>query len=383
MSRYLLCIFLFFMTLLAEGQKISVRMYAKTKPSTFVFTPQSGYFKIFSESGDTVTVKQGETVIISKYENKVLVKTITGITKLADTVVMIPVALTNTFTIRQPGNGEQPKILNGATRVYLYCGSLMILNITDIESYLPGAVRAEAGIRGPEEYFRTQAIIARTYVYRHMNRHGLDGYNMCDDVHCQVYSGLITEQPIKDACKSTSGMVLVDSDTSLIISAFHANCGGETASSEDVWLTAEPYLISVRDTFCTAYKPITWEKKIPLSDWRNFLASKGITATNDQAIVPSTSSTPARVRDFVILGISVPAADIRSYFNLKSTFFSVRQDADILVFNGRGYGHGVGLCQDGARAMALKGKSYIEITRFYYPGTFITDIKNAHLPAMP
>jgi stage II sporulation protein D len=383
MARYLLCLFLFFITLASEGQEISIRIFARSKPSTFVFTPQNGSYRIVAKSGDTVNVKAGETVIFSKYETRVLFKTITGVTKLADTVRVIPVSSSNSFTLRQPANNEQPKNLDGKIKVFLYCGSLMILDITDIESYLPGAVRAEAGTRGPAEYFRTQAVIARTYVYRHINRHGLDGYNLCDDVHCQVYSGLISEQPIKDACKSTSGMVLVDKDSTLIISAFHANCGGETASSEDIWVTAEPYLISVRDTFCTAYKPIIWERKIPLADWKNFLVKKGVSFTNDQAIIPVTPANPVRVHDYVILGVSIPAADIRSYFNLKSTLFTVKKDADNLIFTGKGYGHGVGLCQDGAKAMALKGMTYTEITKFYYPGTFVTSIKNAHLPVMP
>ncbi|HNX65862.1 MAG TPA: SpoIID/LytB domain-containing protein [Bacteroidales bacterium] len=383
MTRYLCCLFFIFVSLVSECQDISIRIYTKTKPSTFVLTPQNGSYKISCSSGDTVTVKAGETVIISKYESKVLVKTITGLTRLADTAWVIPVNVKNTFTVRQPANSEQPKNLNGKVKVFLFCGSLMILNITDIESYLPGAVRAEAGTRGPAEYFRTQAVIARTYVYRHLYRHGLDGYNLCDDVHCQVYSGLISEQPIADACKSTSGMVLVDRDSTLIISAFHANCGGETASSDDIWVSSEPYLTSVKDTFCTAFKPMKWERKIPVTEWKSFLGSKGIFVTDDQAIIPVTPSNPVRVHDYVILGVPIPAADIRSYFNLKSTYFTVKKDADSLVFSGRGYGHGVGLCQDGAKAMALKGMNYTQITGFYYPGTFVTSIKNAHIPAMP
>ena len=78
-------------------------------------------------------------------------------------------------------------------RVKSYPGSLQVLNITSVENYLPGVVRAEAGKYGPAEYFRAQAVVARTYIYRNIDRHELDGYNLCDDTHCQVYPGIITE----------------------------------------------------------------------------------------------------------------------------------------------------------------------------------------------
>jgi stage II sporulation protein D len=383
MIRLTTCLFLFLFPLFVNGQEISVRIFSKTKPSTFVFTPLDGAYKIITQNGDNIIVKQGETVVFSKYENRVLFRTLAGVKGLTDTVRVIPLKGENTFKIRQPANGELPKTLCGKVKVYIFPGSLMILNIVDIEAYLPGAVRAEAGRKGPLEYFRTQAIIARTYVYRHLNRHILDGYNMCDDVHCQVYSGLITEQPIIEACKSTAGMVLVDSDTALIISAFHANCGGETASSRDVWVMAEPYLIAVKDTFCTKYKPTLWQRKITLGDWKKFLISKGITVKDTLSMIPVTSGKTVRVHDYLILGIQVPASEIRNYFSLKSTFFTITKDDSNIIFTGRGYGHGVGLCQDGAMAMALEGMSYKDITRFYYPGTFITSIKNAHAPAMP
>jgi stage II sporulation protein D len=74
---------------------------------------------------------------------------------------------------------------------------------------------------------------------------------------------------------------------------------------------------------------------------------------------------------------TVSYEDIRIAFNLRSSFFTVIPSADSVVFKGRGYGHGVGLCQDGARVMASRGKSYQEITGFYYPGTAVIDVKFA------
>jgi stage II sporulation protein D len=382
MIRFVFSIFILMLPYIVKGEDISVRLFTKTKPSTFVFTPLNGSYKILPGNNESVVVNPGETVIFSKYDNKVLFKTLSGVSGLSDTIKVVPLAEENSFSVRQPANKEQPKTLTGKIKIFLFPGSLMILNIVDIEAYLPGAVRAEAGSKGPVEYFRTQAVIARTYVYRHMGRHELDGYNLCDDVHCQVYSGIITEQPIIDACKTTAGMVLIDKDSTLIISAFHANCGGETAASADIWVTKEPYLVAVKDTFCISYKPTIWERKITVADWKNFLISKGITIQDGLSLIPSVK-TSGRVHDYIICGVSVPAAEIRSYFNLKSTFFTIANDGTNIIMRGRGYGHGVGLCQDGARVMATKGMGYKEITQFYYPGTLITNIKNAHAPARP
>jgi len=366
---------------MVHGEDISVRIFAKAHPSTIVFTPAAGSFTIIS-GHNRVTVGTGEPVIISRYNSQVLFKTKDGVSRLTDTLRIIPVKADNIFTVRQPGDKEKPKTLKGSLKVILFPGSLLILNITDIEAYLPGVVKAEAGSQGPSEYFKTQAVIARTFVYRHLGRHMLDGYDLCDDVHCQVYYGMIKEKVITDACNSTKGLVLVDSDSTLIISAFHANCGGQTSTSGDVWVSNEPYLISLHDSYCLEEKPLVWERKIPLAKWKSFLSSKGIPYKADTLSIPS-SGIPVRQSAYIINGVKVPATEIRNRFSLKSTYFSIQTSGETIIIKGRGYGHGVGLCQDGARVMATRGKTYSDITKYYYPGTFIVNVKNARKPVRP
>ncbi|MCK7540743.1 MAG: hypothetical protein MZV63_62585 [Marinilabiliales bacterium] len=120
--------------------------------------------------------------------------------------------------------------------------------------------------------------MARSYVYRNIGRHELDGYNLCDDIHCQVYPGLISEMPIVDACHSTAGQVVIDRDSMLIVAAFHGNCGGVTASSADVWLAGYPYLVSVTDPWCGYSASSVWKKNLSMAEWNAFLKSKGIAA---------------------------------------------------------------------------------------------------------
>ncbi len=376
MIRYITCILLLLLPCSAQGE-ISVRIFARSKPLTVVFTPAKGEYFLFSSSGDSLRVAVNEPVIITRYDKRVIIKIKTGASVVADSVWIRPVGPAALFTLRAAGKSDAVKTLNGSLKVSSYPGSLLAVNIVNIEDYLPGVVKSEAGSRGPIEYFRAQAVVARTYAYRNTDRHQLDGFNLCDDTHCQVYPGIISETNLIDACRSTAGKVQADSDSILIISAFHANCGGQTAASSDVWVSAHPYLIRVTDPYCRTSPSARWERIFPVSMWNDFLRLKGIVPGGPSSVITSPQPEAKRTRYLMITDKTVSYEDIRIAFNLRSSFFTVIPTADSVVFKGRGYGHGVGLCQDGARVMASGGKSYQEITGFYYPGTAVIDIKYA------
>ena len=382
MGKLLAALFLMLFPLTARAE-ITIRIFTRTKPSSAVFTPLAGNYYLKFSTFDSILVKPGEPVVITRFNSGVIFRTIAGKSLAADSISIRPVSDSQMFTLRAPGKNEAQKTLDGILRIKPFPGSLLILNITDIENYLPGVVSAEAGIRGPSEYFRTQAVVARTYVYRHEERHLLDGYNVCDDTHCQVYPGIISDSVIIKACQSTKDKVLVDKDSVLIISAFHGNCGGQTASSGDVWVTSQPYLVSVNDPYCGSAQNARWEKRIPGTEWQAFLRSKNIVPYQNPDPASVQQAQIKRSRYCIVYGNEIPSEDIRQAFKLKSSFFSLVPVADSALVKGRGYGHGVGLCQDGARVMASKGKNYAEITGFYYPGTIITDIKNARRPERP
>jgi len=382
MTRALAFLALLFFSLTSGGQ-VSVRIFARTRPATIVFTPLQGEFLLNDGSTKDLKISVNETVAVTRYDDQVIYMTLSGISALTDSVVIEPLSEGALFSLRAPAGGEQLKTLCGSLKVKSYPGSLQVLNITQVEDYLPGVVEAEAGKSGPEEYFRAQAVVARTYVYRNIDRHELDGYNLCDDTHCQVYPGVISDSLITSACRSTSGKVIIDRDSMLINSAFHANCGGVTASSEDVWVAKYPYLVSVKDPWCGPSRSSTWKAAIPSGEWNDFLRMKNVEPGREAAIYSPPGSQPARVTNYTIDGILVSKEDIRQRFGLRSSFFTLSQDSDSILVAGRGYGHGVGLCQDGARAMAAGKYKYDQITGFYYPGTFITDIKNARRPERP
>jgi stage II sporulation protein D len=167
--------------------------------------------------------------------------------------------------------------------------------------------------------------------------------------------------------------VILAPDSSLIISAFHSNCGGETAASEDVWLTPQQYLKKVTDPFCTSSRNSKWEVSMSIDQWKEYLKKTGYPGifNNDVSLNYSqiTRSNVYKTGDF-----SVPLRQIRTDLNLRSTFFSVAVSGDSVVLRGRGYGHGVGLCQEGAMVMASKGFDYRQILSFYYTGVRVADI---------
>jgi len=376
MIRYITCIVLFLLSCPAQG-RISVRIFARSKPLTVVFTPSKGEYFLLPSSGESLRVAANEPVIFTRYENRVIIKMKTGASVVADSVWVRPVGPDALFTLRAAGKSDAVKTLNGSLKVSSYPGSLLAVNIVNIEDYLPGVVKSEAGSRGPVEYFRAQAVVARTYAYRNTDRHQLDGFNLCDDTHCQVYPGVITETNLIDACRSTAGKVQADSDSMLIISAFHANCGGQTAASSDVWVSAHPYLIRVTDPYCSTSPSARWERIFPATMWNDFMKLKGIVPGGPESVITSPQPEAKRTRYLMIADKTVSYEDIRIGFNLRSSYFTVIPSGDSVIFKGRGYGHGVGLCQDGARVMASRGKSFQEITGFYYPGTAVMDVKYA------
>jgi len=330
MTRFTACILFILLPGLVHGE-ISVRIFARSKPLTVVFTPSSGEYFIRTSSGDSMHVAVNESVIVTRYDDNVILKMKTGASAAISSVIFTPAEKSCQFTLRAIGKSDPVKLLNGTLEIGSFPGSLLVINITDIEDYLPGVVRAEAGAQGPADYFRAQAIVARTFAYRNSERHMLDGYDLCDDTHCQVYPGIIPETTIADACRSTAGMILTDRDSILIFSAFHANCGGETASSSDVWVSTQYYLKAVTDPYCSTSASARWKKTIPVSTWIGFLRTKGIIEDSRSPVITSPQEESKRMKYMMIAGKSLSYDEIRAEFNLRSSFFTVLPAADSVV----------------------------------------------------
>lgn len=368
---------LFFTSRSLPGQ-VKVRIFANQKASSGVFTVTAGKYELDIYDNKSVLLTRDEPVILAFFNGKIAVKIKSALSFMCDSLIVRGLTGNDRFSFRVSGSVKSRQSYSGDLQIHPDLGFLVFINICDIEQYITGVVRTEGGPGKNIEYLKSQAVLARTFIYKHFGRHLLDRYNFCDDIHCQAYNGVTADTLIYRAALETKGQVILDSDSNLIISAFHSNCGGETSVSEDVWLSGHPYVKKVSDPYCRKSPNATWRKSIPLPDWEAYLKKSGFVPDRNSGQSYNFSQL-TRQNDYRIGSFSVPFRQIRNDLNLRSAFFSVLKDGNSIILKGRGYGHGVGLCQEGAMIMAAKGFKYSEIITFYYSDVIITDIKNAKI----
>jgi stage II sporulation protein D len=164
----------------------------------------------------------------------------------------------------------------------------------------------------------------------------------------------------------------------LITAVFHSNSGGQTANSEDVWGKPTPYLKSVIDTFSLKMPNARWQRKLLIADWLDYLKIKHNYPVDDSAARWQALHFKQEFRkaNLEYGSVKVPLKNVRTDFLLKSTFFSLETVGDTVVFNGRGFGHGIGMCQEGAMRMTKSGYNYKDVLNFYYKDVHIIDLKD-------
>lgn len=271
---------------------------------------------------------------------------------------------------RSPALKER-KYLDGF-KISLGEKGLKIINHVNMDNYLAGVVESEGGGGKHLEYYKAQSVLSRTYALKHLYRHRKEGFHLCDQVHCQAYHNMLIYTPtIKEAVELTSGEFIIDTVTNQLIDGyFHANCGGQTSRSDYIWNEEVPYLQPFIDTFCVHTRQAKWEKRIPKTKWRNYLVNNFHYPIQDSAYreMIYTFNQEDRKAFYLTPHLGIPLRDIRFHFRLKSTFFDCYPEGNDVVLKGRGFGHGVGLCQEGAMSMANKGIDYRQILAFYFDG---------------
>lgn len=371
-------LFIFLLTVYCTGvyAQVKIRLFANQSAESAIFSVTGGIYELNFFNGEILKVFKDEPVIITKYNGKLAVKKRNSTGFVCDSLILSGKTGNDSFSLMLNGKSHVRQYYSGDLKCSPDLETLLFINISDIEKYISGVVLAEGGGGKYLEYFKTQAIIARTYMYKYFDKHLDDKYNVCDNTHCQAFNGLCSDSVLNRAVIETRGLVILGKDSTLIVSAFHSNCGGETSSSNDVWLSDQPYLRSVIDPYCVNSRNATWQKSLPLVDWITYIHKSGYNGKEEDPAIFNFLQQ-SRQSDYKAGSFTLPLLKIRSDLNLRSTFFSVYAVGDSILLKGRGYGHGVGLCQEGSIAMAAKGFDYREIIRFYYSGVIITDIKNA------
>jgi stage II sporulation protein D len=255
-------------------------------------------------------------------------------------------------------------------------GQLFIINHVELENYVAGSVQSEGGSLSPIEYQKIQAVLCRTFAIKNLFRHEEEGFDICDHVHCQAYNSRSISKSVIAATQSTSGEVVVDNNLNLITSAYHSNSGGQTANSEDAWSLSSDYLKSINDSFALGMPNAKWQKTMSKQYWTNYLNSKLKIDLNDDSTrdIAFNFKQDERKASLDFGAQKLPLKDVRNDLHLKSSFFSIYDLGDTLLFKGKGFGHGVGLSQEGAMVMAKRGYSYKKILNFYYSKTKILSI---------
>ena len=261
-------------------------------------------------------------------------------------------------------------------------GRIDIIESLSIEDYLCGVLPAEMSPDWPLEALKAQAVASRTYALKQINL--ANEYDMTDGSEMQVYKGSAGVNPrILEAVNSTRGEVL-KYKRKLITAFFHSCCGGHTASVNSAWGedVIKP-LYGVPDPFCSNSKHYHWDFFISSKDLLTFVQKHGSTALKITGIKIQQKDNSGRALKLKIYTDSgsetVLTKDIRTTFGgfeFKSTLLThIAAVKGGFEFQGRGWGHGVGMCQEGARTMAEKRYNYRKILRHYYPGVSIEDFE--------
>lgn len=291
-------------------------------------------------------------------------------------IELVPRMENSGLRLRLPETKLAERTYPGSISIVNEGGTLKLTNAVPLEAYTAGVVQAEAGKEHRGEYYKLQGVSCRTYALSNVRKHAPDGFELCDGVHCQVYHGACKIDSIKVAVESTKGMVMVDSEIKLIHALFHSNCGGETMNAEDLWTKREPYLRSTVDSYCSTEPHATWKRTLTRKEWVGYLERRFGMKSSDQRSLDAVLNYNPICRD-LYLGNTfplIPLKHVREDLKLKSTFFTVTTTGEEVVLNGRGFGHGVGLCQEGAMHMAREGRSFTEILRHYYTDVHLVDV---------
>lgn len=259
-------------------------------------------------------------------------------------------------------------------------GQLLITATMPMDEYIAGVLAGEVGNFKSDEALKAMAVAARTYAMHFGSRHALDRFDFCDTTHCQDVRIAGVDARLRKIVESTSGEILWY-DGKPAATYYHANCGGTTEDGHYILGTNDPpapYLKQHSDTYCTRNGSAQWSSEIAKSALQHALAADGINVPGKLKSVSVAQRTPSGRVEMLRLNTSVMVPGLSFRFaigrhlgweKLKSNWYDVSQSGDKVMFQGRGSGHGVGLCQIGAEVMGEEGKSYREILAYYYPGT--------------
>jgi stage II sporulation protein D (peptidoglycan lytic transglycosylase) len=282
-------------------------------------------------------------------------------------------------------------------RVGVKEGNRITIRKVPLETYVQATILSEfAPPSGEpeviERMLEVQAVIGRTYAIAHLNRHGSDGFDVCATTHCQLFdpSRLTTSRwapQAAEAVKRTTATVLWYGGAPAN-ALFHADCGGRTSRADDVWTgEGRPYLVSLADDGPATGSHATWrydtnEAALLAALNKDSRTSVGASLKGIQVLERDEAGRAERIAIHGAVERIVRGEELRDVLSqtfgaraIKSTWFEVQRSGRSFSFEGRGFGHGVGLCQAGALARIRAGVKLAAVLQQYFPGTKLITLR--------
>lgn len=273
-------------------------------------------------------------------------------------------------------------------------GKLSVINELPLEDYLLGVVPCEMPSSWPVECLKAQAIAARTYALSRALSRSDARFHLVDTVMSQVYRGFDVETPrTNNAVQETRGKVLTFAGRP-ISAMYSADAGGMSAGFDEAFSgNGVPYLVSKPDTdkngkpYSSGSKYAQWDLKLDKSRMEEILASKSFQLGEFKGMEILEKGASGRVTSIKILcekgELILKGNEFRNLIGvnvLRSTLFDVGFNGEEWILTGRGWGHGVGMCQAGAKGRAEAGQNYLTILAAYYPYTEISIVSTLSAP---
>lgn len=369
----------------AQASTAIIRVHVLARASTAEVTieAQDGPALIFLERSSTpLTTLQHGSILAMERSGSTIRLSFPGGTRTARVVEVVP-AEAQRLRVR---SGTYDRAYQGAISVDPdedRRASLRLINFVPLEAYVASVVASEYPFTEPEGV-KAQAILARTYALRAVRANR--PFDVSDNTGSQVYHGDGHATPVtRRGTEATRGQVL-RYGSALVEATYYSSSGGHTANNEDIWRGSPiPYLRGKPDPYDTEAPDYRWSTTAEASGTLRALGRRFGGQVSGFEI--SRRSQEGRVTRVRLLGTQpreISGNEFRSTVNgafgartVRSTHFSVERRGNRYVFEGRGFGHGVGMSQYGARARARAGHSYRDILAFYFTGTRLDTIQSS------
>ena len=255
-------------------------------------------------------------------------------------------------------------------------GKILVVNELRVEDYLRGVLCQEVAPWWPMDALKSQAIIARSYALYQKQFPKDKDFDLTSDIYSQVYGGKSSERWRANRAVDLTKGKLLTYQGKLFPTYYHAACGGKTEDATQLWKIDLTPLKGVVCNFCVISPHYKWQAQMPLGEIREKLVKKGFLIEDITEIEIIGHDASGRITALKIKSqekaMPITAKDFRQALGpnmIRSVNFTLKIVSGIVYFEGFGWGHGVGLCQWGMYAMAKNGYKYVQILKYYFPGS--------------